>query len=479
MDENFEHRATIGRNVIFEYFQVYRNDLFTLLCKNILKNKLIENGIKLVRNSVPIDIPSKYIWLQFAVDLLDMVMVLGICPVRFDRKQNMPYVPPAGTFEIRILTLKDGTRKFQMYDEEHLHDPVPDCLIITGLGYDPDINGNLTSVVHTLRPTILFIAAIQDCAIEAETLRANPPIVTERKELNDEKREGVNFDFFADSDSTRHQASSVYRRDANAIDQLKRQKQMFQDALSGRTTSTAEAAMDNVLPLPTGYTHATTIQATARTDFVSMQRLYQETICAVIGVPRSMVITDSNVKSDLVGAHQIFRLSLLWWRKTLERGMTRSYRMLFLNSEAKNMARIAKRRRLGNFADDYVDNSQANGNKSIKKGSIQQIVEDNLPSITMPVAPYLEIDDLKELYHQEIINWETYCKYMLRTCSLPQEDLNSTSDPWTHEDRKNMLGFSGKGEARTSFNGTHYPARKPGDAKKKTISTKAASKTPT
>ena len=439
MENTYEHKVIIHRRRIHAMFHMYKNDLFCVLCRNILKNKLVENGIHIQRNSnlVELDDSVKYDWLKFVVDVLDMILVLGICPVRFDRKKKTPYVPPYGHFEIQIFTKRDGTRRYELHDEQYVQEAVKDCIFLVGFGFDPSADAELSSLVKTLEPTIKFIANMQDCAIQAEFMRSNPPIVTERKELRDEKQEGVNFDFFADADAVKNNAGSVYRRDEAAVEQLKRQKRLFASAIGDEETN-AEKALDNVMPLPTGYVHAATLQATARTDFVSMNRLYQESICAVLGVPRSMIITDSNVKSDLVGAHQIFRQTLLWWRETLERSLTRTYRIIYSSIEVKKMTNIAKRRKLGGGF------RVGSGDEPTDTIIVEEIARKNLPSIALPVAPYLEVDDLKELYQQEIINWETYCKYMLRTSSLPEEDLNTRKDPWNHEDRKAMLGISQK-----------------------------------
>lgn len=438
MQNAYEHKVIINRVKIHRMFQMYKNDLFCVLCRNILKNKLIENSIHLGRNGdiKELEAPERYAWLNFAVDVLDMVIVLGICPVRFDRKKGIPYVPPYGHFEIQIFTEKDGKRQYELYDEQYVQEAVKDCFFLTGFGFDPSADGELTSLAQTLAPTLQFIANMQDCALQAEFMRSNPPIVTERKEIRDEKQEGVNFDFFADADSAKSNAKSIYRRDAAAIEQLKHQKRLFANAIGDEETN-AEKALDNVMPLPTGYSHATTLQANARTDFVSLNRLYQEATCAVLGVPRSMVITDANVRSDLVGAHEIFRQTLLWWRKLLERSMTRAYRLLNSGKEAKKMTNIAKKRK--------IDETEQ---------TVKEIVRKNVPSLHLPVAPYVEMEELKELYQQEIINWETYSKYMLRSASLPDKDLNTTKDPWSHEDRKAMLGISEKA-------GTQEAATKP------------------
>ena len=50
--------------------------------------------------------------------------------------------------------------------------------------------------------------------------------------------------------------------------------------------------LENMVPLPSQYSVGTTLEPNGRTDFVAINRLSQETICALIGVPRSMIIND-------------------------------------------------------------------------------------------------------------------------------------------------------------------------------------------
>ena len=411
-----DRRAIITRTTILDMHRTFKGDLFCTLCRNVLLRKLLETGVAVRRGSKSELLPS--VWSRLVGDVVDTILCLGICPVQYSA--SGPRVPAVGTYEIWMLTRNGEETVYEVHDDASKDSAAANVVVFAGHGYDPTVFGNLTSILQTMIPLIHFVAELHDCAMTAETLRSNPPLITERQDVNESKHEGMHFDYFADADAARSNMHSTYQRDQSAIEQLQRQKRLFASALGvgPKDETTTTRAMDNVVPLPTGYKHATTLSPSSRTDFVSVNRLYQETIAGLIGVPRSLVITDSNVKSN-EHTHEIFRQTLLWWRRTLQEMMTSVYRSIYAKTEAKRMATIAKKR---------------------KRVDLNGIVDKNLPCVYFPLVPYLEPDRLQLLYSQEIISFETYAKYMLRLSHLPEEDLNTKKDPWSHDEHLLMQG---------------------------------------
>ena len=71
----------------------------------------------------------------------------------------------------------------------------------------------------------------------------------------------------------------------------------------------------NYMALPPGTKVSKVITAQARTDLVSVVRMVSQHICALFGVPRSMLINDSVARADTAGTHDCFRISLKRYRK--------------------------------------------------------------------------------------------------------------------------------------------------------------------
>ena len=73
----------------------------------------------------------------------------------------------------------------------------------------------------------------------------------------------------------------------------------------------------------------------------------------------------------------------------------------------------------------------------------QQMVE-----LVVPVTPYISNEELKDMYLHQIIDWNTYKEYVLRNASLPLDlKKNNEKDPWSKEEKKELLGISSKPEA--------------------------------
>ena len=431
-----EQRAIITSGVIKNMHQIFCGDNFVYMCRNLLKNKVLENDLEICTKTkksnqcFPSEIEKQELnthWLPIAEDAMDMILCIGLVPIRFTKDKNnnqIPYVPAVGTYDIHVKTLPTGQSYYELYDKHQSMEEVKDAIIFSGFGSNPRMDGTLTSIVYNLRPLMDFVAELHDCAISAEKIRSNPPVVVERKETtgSNENKEGVDYDYYADSDALKNNLHAQYQRDDVSVRQLQNQKRLFAAQLDGsRNIENAFNALGNLTPLPHSYRVGTTLQPNARTDFVSVNKLAQETICAAMGVPRSMMINDSVVRADVEGTHSTFKQTLIYWKKALTKILTVLYRLVNFEKFGKQMTDITKKKR--------------------KHAELESVVDDNLPHITIPVTPYVSNIELKDLYLQNIISWDTYCHYMLRNASLPLSDMASKEDPWSKEDKKMMLGL--------------------------------------
>tara|TARA_B100001094_G_scaffold8493_2_gene7576 strand:- start:10215 stop:11666 length:1452 start_codon:yes stop_codon:yes gene_type:complete len=460
-----EQRAIITSTEIKKMHQIFTGDNFVYMCRNLLKNKVLENDLEICTKTKksnecnPSEVEKQELhtkWLPIAEDALDMILCIGLVPIRFEKNTNsvsakstkIPYVPAIGTYDIHIRTMPNGQTHYALYDKQQGMEEVKDAIIFSGFGANPRMDGTLTSIVKNLLPLMDFVAELHDCAISAEKIRSNPPVVVERKETtgSNENREGVDYDYYADSDALKNNLHAQYQRDNVAVTQLQNQKRMFAAQLDGsRNTQNAFNALGNLTPLPHSYKVGTTLAPNSRTDFVSVNKLAQETICAAMGVPRSMMINDSVVRADVEGTHSTFKQTLIYWKKSLTKILTVLYRLVNFEKFGKQMTNITKKKR--------------------KFAELESIVNDNLPHITIPVTPYVSSVELKELYLEGIIAWDTYCHYMLRNASLPLSDMASKADPWSKDDKKELLGIKPEKPDATSSSSSSSSS-KPSTSKK-------------
>lgn len=455
------YRAVISAKKIKELRNIYFNNAFVYICRNLIHSKVFENGLCLrqvnekecKRNPLTKQLMQSY-WLPFAKDVIDSIICIGLVPVRYKKinENVIPYVPKAGTYEIHIVTGEDGSTSYDFFSNDKPIDitkPTPDAFVLSGFGYDPERNGSLCSTIDCLYPHIRFVSDMHDYAIVAEKIRTNPPIIMQRRgeTQNSTNDESLHFDQFVDGDNVKLSTHNRYERDKKDIESLQNQNRLFLRAIEGKnlhSLENTEKAIENMVPLPNQYNVGTTLQPSARTDFVAINRLSQETICALIGVPRSMIINDSVTRADIQGSHDVFRQTLIYWKKNVANTLTKVYRILYGEHELQQITMKGKKRKLKD---------------------IESFVESNLVSIDIPTTPYVSNDELRSLYLQGIISWKYYGEYMLRNASLPV-DILLKREPWSQEDKKEFLGAKSS-SAPTSVGGSSKNIKVSKDSKTK------------
>jgi hypothetical protein len=403
------------------------------MCRNVLQNKVFENGIAICANKKKCsdltlnksEIDS--VWIPFGKDIIDTIMTLGIVPVRFSDK-GLPYIPKAGTYDIHVITDDNGMTTYELHDKQHPMEPVPDSIVLHNYGYDPRIDGSLTSMIKTLEPIMQFVHHLSDAALCAEETRCNPPVICEKKETQQEMKEGLHFDSYIDGDTLKTTLNSHYQRDEAGIRQLNHQRMLFSNAISGaKSEKTTTRAMNNLVPLPNDFRISTLIEPSGRNDYVQICRMASEIICSVIGVPRSMIISDNVVRGDIQGSHDVFKQSCLQWKNIISSILTAVYRHINKKQETDRLTKLVKKRKLKNL-DDFAS---------------KEMVQ-----IVVPVTPYISSDELKDMYLHQIISWSTYKEYVLRNASLPLDLMKPNEpDPWSKEEKKELLGISSRPEA--------------------------------
>ena len=216
-----------------------------------------------------------------------------------------------------------------------------------------------------------------------------------------------------------------FQRDEMQVKQLQNQQRLFMNALyPTQGQQNAKNALDNMVPLPSHFQVGTTIEPSGRTDFVSVNRMAQETICSTLGVPRSLFINDHVVRSDQEGVHETLRQSLIFWKQVISTLLTKIWR--FLNEDAllKNVMKDAKKSK-----------------RPLQGIALESHLNKKMQRIEIPITPYSDSSQLRMLYLQGVISWETYATYLLRNSSLPKEILATKKDPFSFDDKKLLLGI--------------------------------------
>jgi hypothetical protein len=239
-----------------------------------------------------------------------------------------------------------------------------------------------------------------------EFRRANPMVFGEIKDQSSSNRtEGVDYDFYADAGATESRDDMQYSRNKSAVAMLNKQKELYEQYMGRKAAVKAQATLDSVIQLPSGQ-HVVNAQMTSgRSDLVNLHKIIQEEVCSVIGVPRSMMFADSGIhRGDSEGIHDSFMHTLLWYKKKLGVMLSDIYNTLFTEKIMKDV--------------DF--SKEKNAYEAKKKHKVQAF---------FPITPFVPNTELRILYEQGVISWDSYATYALRNVSLPIEDKLKAAPP--------------------------------------------------
>jgi len=157
--------------------------------------------------------------------------------------------------------------------------------------------------------------------------------------------------------------------------------------------------------MPMGHHVVNPQMTTGRGDLVALVKIIQEEVCAVVGVPRSMLFADSGpTTADNEGIHNSFMNTLIWFKKRLGVMLSDIYNKIYTDEIMKGV--------------DF--NKEKNEFEAKRKHMVK---------VFFPVTPFVPNDQLRQLYEQGIISWDAYATYALRNVSLPLSDKMKKAPP--------------------------------------------------
>lgn len=381
------------------------------MCRNMIQHYLFCNGIGFSHRRGRIrpdphmqEIMSDY-WLPFCKDLTDSVMAIGIAVVRLISMEDglkVPVIIEPGSCTIK-MTYSFGVREYVALDGQN--EQIPDTIVLDCFGHSPTASGQLTSVVDNLMPEIQYNNLMRGTAMSMEQKRANPVIITETVDTKTDRVEGVQYDYYADGDMQDNSDRNKFVRNKSSVEQLAQQQELYDRFFGGgEALSTGGNVLDNVVNIPLGQKIVNVPHQTGRGDIVAQRKSFQDIVCGVMGVPRSLLMSDTPHKSDAEGTHQTFHKTVLWWKNKLQNACERIYNIIYAEDiKSQLMNAMGKKRKRTSIADVYT----------LKKRIQVQII--------FPVSPFMSNDDLYAHYQRGVIPWNTYVEHACANVSLPHE----------------------------------------------------------
>ena len=392
----------------------------TYTCRNVIHHQLFGNGIVFShrRGRIRPDPHMQEImtdfWLPFCKDLFDSALTIGVAVVRVVEMEDglrVPMVIEPNACRIK-MTHTMGMREYTAMDDQQ--QVIPDTYVLDIFGYSPSFSGSLRSVMSNLIPRIQYINMMMGTALTMERKRADPVILTEAVDTKVDNVEGINYDYYADGDMQDTGDQNRYHRNRSNVAELAHQQALY-DAFfaGGPAPSTGAAVLDNVVTLPIGQRVVNTPAQTGRGDMVSIVKSHEDAICAVMGVPRSLIMSDTPHKSDAEGTHQTFQQTILSWKSSIQTGCEQIYNLIYADSiKSQLMASLGKKRkRKPQVADVYA----------LKKRLQVEIV--------FPIAPFLGHDQLYTHWQRGVVPWDTYVQHACARAGLPHQPMPEPTAP--------------------------------------------------
>lgn len=407
-----EKSFIVSSNEMTYVYNSFHNSTLLQMCRQMINTHLLNNGIEFCKggckNKMQTDAELEELvdekWIPFCADAIDSILCFGFCVVTFEG--NYPSIMKQGTYRIKVI-VERNEYVWQVLAVDETETILPDTRVFNHFGLEPRIDGKLTSPIAKVIPRLMFLKRIRETCIDMELRRANPFFFSEIKEQNSAQRqEGVDYDFYADAGATENRDDMSFSRNKSAVEMLEKQKELYEQYLGRAAAVKAQNTLNNVVQMPMGHHVVNPAMTTGRTDLVNVHKLVQEEICAVIGVPRSMMFADSGGihRSDDEGIHDSFMHTLLWYKKKLGVMLSDIYNRLYTDKIMKEV--------------DF--GKEKNAYEAKKKYMVQ---------VFFPVTPFVPNSELRSLYEQGVISWDSYATYALRNTSLPLSDKQKGPPP--------------------------------------------------
>lgn len=442
-----DHGILLNRKELALATSFLRKTPMIYTCRNIIHHHLFGNGILFSHRRGRIrpdphmqEIMTDY-WLPFCKDVFDSVLAIGVAVVRIVQMEDglrIPVVIDAMCCRIK-MTYNFGVREYMVMNDQQQE--IPDSFVLDIFGYAPQYNGQLTSILCNLIPRIQFMNMLMGTSLTMEQKRANPVVMTEAVDIKADNVEGINYDYYADGDMQDTSDQNRFRRNRSNVAQLAHQQAMYDAFFSGSVAqpSTGASALDNVVTLPLGQRIVNTPHQSAPLGaVVSMMKAHEDVLCSVMGVPRSLVMSDTPHKSDAEGTHETFQKTLLCWKTHLQEACQQVYNLIYADSIKKQLinAMGKKRKRTANVADVYA----------LKK---RLQVE-----ITFPISPFISHEQLFMHWQRGVVPWDTYVQHACAAACLPHTEMPEPTSRGSSERNSSDTNEEEEGEKPISKKGS-------------------------
>lgn len=397
-------------------YRMFHEEPIIKCCAARLMQSIFSGGISLndgtggPRATEEFETHLNMVWVPFACDVLVNFLLWGFCPYiiakhRHPQTRRIVKHPVAleyGTYEIRFEVDENYEKSWKVYQRNYANKPLnmrePDKRVRVAFYENatrPTMHGNITTPLASIVHTVSRIDEINDYALRAEAIRSHPTLFVESTPDSRKFEEVSHLRAFDGDDieeaRTERQTGNTYRKYAAVMAsqrmgaESRKEESGFSHLTGQRYRSHRAVWENNIFCVPDGTVlSSNTPQAEARPDLLQLNMHKEDIICAVLGVPKSMMFSD--VARGNSSGQSSDQMRDFTFRRTVD-----SYKL--------HIVRVLN--------DCY-----------------QEIYKDNTDRVTVPGTPLNTMENILTCYDRGVINGETMARYMMRSMNASDLDVD-------------------------------------------------------
>lgn len=454
------------------------NHQYVKACDNEIDKRLFSGrGIAVHRGDEP-QIPSLLFeqflrrdMIPFARDAINAFLAIGIIPIAFRHPRVAglgldglaPYVPAPESYYITTWS-EDGIQRYSFYWADGRRDDR--VLIAHDFNANPMLDGTLTSKIASLSADLLLATELRRLLVVAERTSAEPTLVLGYNMAIEAAARAAAVqagEFAGDIDACQRREDFLFERNsaqqrsetADAMRQWGSQTGLDPRVefgqLGASLLNNTHDMYTNMPPREHGIpehrlrvTDTVVAQRTAssRSDYTQILNQISSNVCRVMNVPEGAIAANESVKAGVEATIESMHRTINHYADMMSGLMTNVYRHIVLQK-------------------DFIDELRSRVDRKRKSPfdlAAQLLTEEDLFEakrnveirLSFDLPPTTTLETLHDLRNRDLITYRAYKEAALRLEGFSIDHLNDSPDPFTREERKEMVLGPKKPEAKTS-----------------------------
>lgn len=432
---------------------IHRHALWPLICRRTLLELLVEKepvfkkGGKTYATSDLSDYFARIVrqyWMPFAAACVDELLVTGFVMYDFAeletgdmvpvvlRSENAghashPHMSSIGEYTVKVTY--DRTMHRNKYTVYNLKDENGNPLAIPTvretarvyavMGFEPSADGSINSKLRPLIDQFAFIDALTEYELNTAYNASHPVLALQSSETISKQDPPLAIPFAgANREMAYRTKNGLYSNPANPDADMQdfvqktnrhgmRRAHVIQDKL-GDGYRVAPTYMNNILPLPPGYTTASLPTPQFYPGYEQALKNNEEEICCSYGLTRSLFVQDvsNRGQGNVMLTSDILRHTMDYWRDLLKSILTRVFAQLYGQGDFLSTA-----------SDLMQENPELVHAKPVHFFDVvKQLAE---VTVSIPSTPMVDFDGMTKLFVTGIMPWEEFFANSRAASGLP------------------------------------------------------------